>query len=109
MTAIEFVLKEFNSISNLSEAVWLRKMEEYAVLQNKAVNLEGILSLSKNEKAALSAAVSALYFDKNIEDYQHHCFLVIYHLARIEIELLDEKMIDALFKLLNTYPHNLDN
>lgn len=104
ITPLEYVQKEFAQLEDMSNADWLRKMQEFAVLQNSKINLEHIVEMTytKNEKFhALNSAVTALYFSDK-KDYANGLFGVVRHLAAIEYESLNDDVIKGIYYLLNS-------
>lgn len=103
ITPLEYVKKEFADLEDMYHDDWLRKMQEFAVLQNSKVNLEHIIEMTykKNESFhALNSAVSALYFSDN-SDYKNGLFNVVRHLASMEFNALNDDVIKSIYYLLN--------
>ena len=104
ITPLEYVLKEypeFNpSMDDLDNETWLRKMQEFAFIQNnKNISIDKILSLGAKEKAALLEVVSTLSLRDN-SDYQTALYSVVHHLAEIEYDQLTDTAISAIWNLL---------
>ena len=101
ITPLEYVKKEFNSPDRLSTEDWLRKMQEFSVLQNSKIDLSHIIEMSdKSKLKGLNVAVSALYFSDNF-DYKNSLLSIVRELSNIEYDVLDEKVIRDIFYLLN--------
>lgn len=98
ISPIDFVQLEFQDENQLTPQDWLRKMQEYAVLQNSKIPLNHLLELSYEQKNALRSAISALYFSDN-SDYRNALYNVVRHLSKIPHEDLDEETIKAIFNL----------
>ena len=101
ITPREFVEKEFPDLSGVSLSDWLRKMQEFAVLQNSKVNLDHLLEIKGDQLNALNSAVSALYFADN-KDYKNALFSVVRHLSKIDFDVLDDEVVRAIYYLLNS-------
>lgn len=104
ITPLEYVKKEFADFEDMSHDDWLRKMQEFAVLQNSKINLEHILEMNyAKDKAAymaLKAATESLFFSDN-SDYGNALCLVVSHLAKIDLNVLNEDIVKSIYYLLN--------
>ena len=101
ITPLEYVKKEFDDTDKLSTEDWLRKMQEFSVLQNSKIDLSHILEMSdKSKLKALESAVSALYFSDN-SDYKNALLSVVKELSNIDYDVLEDEVIRAMFYLLN--------
>lgn len=104
ITPLEYVQKEFKELEDMSQNDWLRKMQEYAVLQNSKINLEHILEMTyakdKSALYALNSAVQSLYLADS-KDYKNGLFAVVRHLAKIDIEEINDEVIKSIYYLIN--------
>jgi hypothetical protein len=99
LTPLEFVMKEFPDMDQeLSTDVWLRKMQEFAVLQNSKIDISRLLELEYTAKAGLISAISALYFSDS-KEYKNALFQVVHHISGISYDDLNEETINAIYFL----------
>ena len=99
LTALEYIQKEFDDIDKITPKMWLRKMQEYAVLKNSAIDLEHILNLPKNQKKAVAVASEAVYFSDN-SDYKNALYSILSVLTNIPMNDLEDDVVKAIFHLL---------
>ncbi len=100
MTPIDFIHLEFPDETQMTPQEWLRKMQEFAVIQNAKTPIEHLLELSPENKKALNYSISALYFYDS-KDYRSELFEVAHNLTKINKEDLDEQTISEIYSLLN--------
>jgi len=94
MTALEFVKREFNDTSKMTEEDWLRKMSEFQVIKNlNIVDLEQLLELSEKEKTVIQGACGTLLKCPNRVDLENELYSVIAVLSGVGVPYLDEAMI----------------
>lgn len=100
ITPLEFVKKEFPKWDgkHLPPDVWLRKMQEFAILTNEKIDLGRLLELDYPEKNALRSAAGALYFDDN-SDYKNALYQVIHHLTKIPFSDLSSDTVRSIYYL----------
>ena len=100
ITPLEYVKKEFHNTDKLSTEDWLRKMQEFSILQNSKIDLSHILEMSELKLAVLKISITSLYFADD-SNYENSLFQVIQVLTQIEWESLDKEVIKSLYYLLN--------
>lgn len=100
LTPKEYIKKEFPDWDgeNLSPEVWLRKMQEFAVILNSKIEVSHLLNLEYGTKNALRSAISALYFNDS-SDYKKALFQVVHCLAKIPYEDLSDEVIQSIYDL----------
>jgi hypothetical protein len=108
LSPTEFIQKEFEELTDLTQEDWLRKMVEYSVIQNSKVNLDFIVGLqyekNKTILPALNAAVSAINFADN-NNYVPALYDVVSHLGKIDFKDMDytkaHEIVSSIYYLLN--------
>lgn len=100
ITPTEFIKKEFPNWDGgvLPPDVWLRKMQEFAVLTNAKIDLSRLLALEYCAKNALRSAAGALYLDDNSE-YKNALFQVVHHISKIPYSDLNDETVRAIYYL----------
>ncbi len=100
LTPQEYIKKEFPNWDgeNLSPNVWLRKMQEFAVITNSKVEVSHLLNLEYGTKNALRSAVAALYFNDS-SDYKKALYQVVHYLAKIPYEDLTDEVVQSIYYL----------
>lgn len=96
----DFVKKEFSDLSNLSKDDWLRKMKEFAVLENSEEDLESLLDLEPKVKKALAAASAAIYFNDS-SDYLGTLYRIVCCLSDVRTDKVNGQTIVDIYHLLN--------
>ena len=100
ITPLQYVRKEFDDTDKLSPEDWLRKMQEFSVLQNSKIDLSNILEMSGSKLKVLKIATTALNFDDG-SNYENSLFQIVQVLTEIKWEDLDKEVIKSLFYLVS--------
>jgi hypothetical protein len=100
MNLSEFIKKELEKGEKLTANEWVEKIKQFDDIEKSR-----IFALPHEQKNALGAAVSALYFNDN-SDYKSALYCVVSHLSGISKLGLDDSAIKTLYDILNPIETN---